>query len=72
MKITVGELMDTLQHFDEEAEVRIAEGGYRSFFEYGIEDIVEAEDSDGKDVVYIGEGRQLGYLPSDARQELCW
>jgi hypothetical protein len=23
-------------------------------------------------VVYIGEGRQLGYLPSAARAELCW
>ena len=75
MRMTVGDLMDTLEGFDPEAEVRIAEVDYRSRFEYTIDDIAEIDVSNSDDeevefVVYLLEGTQIGYLPSVVCDEL--
>ena len=79
--MTVRELINLLEDFDENAEVRIAHQP-RWPFEYSIGDVVacdggdEDEDepnaSDAPQVVYLGEGDQLGYLPGRAARELGW
>lgn len=67
--MTVVELIEALEMMPENAEVRIAEIGYRSAFEYatGEPEMVELEDNT---VVYFPQGYQIGYLPSEAREEL--
>ena len=85
--MTVRELINLLEDYDENAEVRIAHQP-RWPFEYSIGDVVACagggEDDDDIDdestaasddappVVYIGEGDQLGYLPGSACRELGW
>jgi hypothetical protein len=72
--ITVEELMDRLSEMPPEAEVRIAEQPQWAF-EYSIESfnpVVVARDGDNNEVVYIGEGSQLGYLPGSVAEELGW
>lgn len=68
----VGDLIDALQQFDRSTPIGIASGGYRTFFEYGIEDVVEANDDEGKTTVYVAEGSQRRYLPGEARDNLGW
>jgi len=64
--MTAEELIEFLQDFDPETEVRIAhQPNYP--FEYAIDDIVIV---DG--IIYIGEGDQLGYLPGTVADELNW
>lgn len=41
-------------------------------FAHYIGDVVEAEEEDGKKVVYIGEAGQQGYLSSEACGALGW
>ncbi len=40
--------------------------------EYTVSEVVEAEVEDNRDVVYIGEGTQVGYLPDAAAEALGW
>jgi hypothetical protein len=68
--MTVAELIQELEYLNPEAEVRLAEQP-RWAFEHGISQIAEAE-IEGEPVVYIAEGGQLGYLPSEAHEVLNW
>lgn len=79
--MTVRELIEELRLFDQEAQVRFASQPSWPF-EYSINGVVQAivdkpgrRSEDGyeqEDVVYLEEGRQIGYLPSEAREELGW
>jgi hypothetical protein len=76
--MTVQELIESLQDLNPDAEVRFA--AQPSWpFEYSIDYPVTAyfydeedEDSDEREVVYIAEGRQLGYLPKEAKDAIGW
>ena len=57
--MTVQELIDVLKDFDPNAKVRMAEQPNYPL-EYGIDVIAEYEG-----IVYICEGRQIGYLSSE-------
>lgn len=73
MAMTVGELIDILEDLPEDAEVRLAmQPSYP--FEYSISDLVTVAPMHDGDPgrVYLAEGRQLNYLPGDARDELGW
>ena len=66
--MTVQELIDVLQSMNPEAEVRLAhQPGWP--FEASVGDAIEA---DGAEVVYVAEGRPLGYLPGEVSQVLGW
>ena len=45
-------------------------------FEYSINGVVQItvkdREENEKDMVYLEEGRQVGYLPSEAKEELGW
>ena len=62
----VKELREFLEEMDDNAEVRFAEQP-KWPLEYSIKN---AEEVDG--ILYLAEGKQLGYLPSDAREALGW
>jgi|TARA_R110000803_G_scaffold206878_1_gene274437 hypothetical protein len=72
----VEELIELLEGCNPEAEVRFASQPSWPF-EYSIETAIEV-DLDGndtgipKDVVYLEEGSQIGYLPELAKFELSW
>lgn len=70
-RMTVKQLMELLEDYPEEAEVRLAQQPSWPF-EYRVGEIVETTDAEGKTIVYIGEGRQLDYLPGAARDKLGW
>lgn len=72
----VEELIELLEGCNPEAEVRFASQPSWPF-EYSIDDIVEAEvekrnTDETETVVYLAEGRQIGYLPGEAKNELMW
>lgn len=74
--MTVQELIDQLSYMDPEAEVRFASQPNWPF-EYEIDDVVSVEVEDRKseelvEIVYLTEGRQIGYLPTEAKEELGW
>ena len=78
--MTVAELIRLLEDCDRDAEVRFASQPSWPF-EYSIEDAIEhwpepegdVEDIDDEmPVVYLVEGRQLGYLPGDVKNEIGW
>jgi len=78
--MTVQELIEELRLMDQNAPVRFASQPSWPF-EYSINGVVQTIvdtniiTPDGytqKDVVYLEEGRQIGYLPSEAREELGW
>jgi hypothetical protein len=76
--MTVSELVDILSDFDPDTEVRLAMQPKWSF-EYTIGEVVCSPDDDDPDaygdrgyIVYIGEGDQVGYLNSDAKERLGW
>lgn len=81
--MTINEMIETLkdlaEEFGEDAEVRLAQQPNWPF-EYSIGGIVgvdlsedeEEEDDQKEKIVYIGEGRQLGYLSGCASSELGW
>lgn len=74
--MTVAEMIERLSQFDPEMDVRIAAQPAWPF-EHEVGPIVDApsdyeETGDGPAVVYIGEGYQIGYLPSLAAIELGW
>ena len=72
--MTVGELINELKYMDEGATVRFASQPSWPF-EYSINGVVQTiVDNRGneEDIVYLEEGRQVGYLPSEAKDELGW
>lgn len=69
--MTVQELMNDLQDMNPEAEVRLAQHPAWSF-EYAIRGLYETDGKEGVPVVYIGEGRQIGYLPEEVKEEFNW
>ena len=72
--MTVGELIHELKYMDEGATVRFASQPSWPF-EYSINGVVQTiVDNKGneEDIVYLEEGRQVGYLPKEAKDELGW
>ena len=74
--MTVAELIEKLEGLNPNTEVRMAQQP-KWAFEYYIENavVVEIENQrtgETKEVVYLEEGVQIGYLPNEAKQELCW
>ena len=74
--MTVEDLIYELENLNPETEVRFASQPSWPF-EYSINEIVVCNDEgrngrEEKEVVYLGEGRQLGYLPGSAKDELGW
>tara|TARA_B100000427_G_scaffold206627_1_gene172008 strand:+ start:4156 stop:4374 length:219 start_codon:yes stop_codon:yes gene_type:complete len=72
--MTVGELINELKYMDEGATVRFASQPSWPF-EYSINGVVQTiVDNRGneEDIVYLEEGRQVGYLPKEAKDELGW
>ncbi len=79
--MTVGELIEELKYMEQDATVRFASQPSWPF-EYSINGVVQTTvDKPGEytdngykqeDVVYLEEGRQIGYLPKEAADELGW
>ena len=72
--MTVGELIHELKYMDEGATVRFASQPSWPF-EYSINGVIQTiVDNRGneEDIVYLEEGRQIGYLPKEAKDELGW
>lgn len=73
--MTVGELINELKYMDEGATVRFASQPSWPF-EYSINGVVQTtvkdREENEKNMVYLEEGRQVGYLPSEAKEELGW
>lgn len=68
--MTVQDLIDSLEGMDPKAEVRFAsQPSYP--FEYSIYGVIETEVK-GETIVYLEEGRQIGYLPREAKDDLGW
>jgi len=73
--MTVGELIQELKYMDEDAKVRFASQPSWPF-EYSIYGVIQTTVRDREDneidMVYLEEGRQVGYLPKEAKDELGW
>ena len=73
--MTVGELIEELRLMDQDATVRFASQPSWPF-EYSINGVVQTAVRDREDneidMVYLEEGRQVGYLPKEAKDELGW
>ncbi len=73
--MTVRELIEELRLADQDATVRFASQPSWPF-EYSIYGVVQTTVKDREDneqeMVYLEEGRQVGYLPSEAKEELGW
>jgi hypothetical protein len=74
--MTVQRLIEELEQMNPNAEVRFAAQPNWPF-EYDIDSVVQVavEDrrtDDTTEVVYLEEGRQIGYLPGEAARELGW
>ncbi len=68
--MTVGELIEELKYMEQDATVRFASQPSWPF-EYSINGVVQTTVKD-QDTVYLEEGRQIGYLPKEAADELGW
>jgi hypothetical protein len=69
--MTVQELIEELNCVNPDAEIRFASQPSWPF-EYSFSGPVEVEDEEGFPTVYLVEGRQIGYLPGQARDEIGW
>tara|TARA_R100000005_G_C4957401_1_gene175441 strand:- start:276 stop:485 length:210 start_codon:yes stop_codon:yes gene_type:complete len=69
--MTVAELIEELEYMDQDSEVRFASQPSWPF-EYSISSVVEVDVDDSTPVVYLEEGSQLGYLPTEAKNQLMW
>jgi len=72
--MTVRELIEELRLMDQDATVRFASQPSWPF-EYSIYGVVQTTvnyNDDERDIVYLEEGRQVGYLPGEAKDELGW
>ncbi len=78
--MTVEELVCELRRFPDYAEVRIAEHdntyhptcAIKAVVEDNVTEQDERQREHKKLIVYIAEGRQLGYLPGKAMHDLDW
>tara|TARA_R100000908_G_C3687569_1_gene103426 strand:+ start:234 stop:440 length:207 start_codon:yes stop_codon:yes gene_type:complete len=68
--MTVRELIEELRLMDQDAKVRFASQPSWPF-EYSIYGVIQTTVKD-QDMVYLEEGRQVGYLPSEVKEELGW
>ena len=68
--MTVSELKEILEHYDDDMEVTFASQPNWPF-EYSILDAVLVH-VDEEDVIYLEQGEQLGYLHHKAKEELGW
>lgn len=66
----VSELIEALECYDDDLDVRLAMAP-RWAMEYSINQVVIAESNEGL-AIYLGEGRQIGYLPENAASQLGW
>ena len=74
--MTVADLMYELEQLNPDAQVRFASQPSWPF-EYSIYNVVQVEIEDRStgdvvETVYLEEGRQIGYLPKEAKDELGW
>ena len=74
--MTVQELIEELNMMNPDAEVRFASQPSWPF-ENDIDSVVSVEvenrrTGEAVEVVYLEEGRQIGYLPGEAKEELGW
>jgi hypothetical protein len=74
--MTVRQLIEELEFMNQDAEIRFASQPNWPF-EYSIADIVSVDienrrTGEEEEVVYLAEGRQIGYLPGEAKDELGW
>jgi hypothetical protein len=74
--MTVADLIYELEQLNPEAQVRFASQPNWPF-EYSIASVVQVEIEDRRteevvETVYLEEGRQIGYLPVEAKDELGW
>ena len=74
--MTVADLIYELEQLNPEAQVRFASQPNWPF-EYSIASVVQVETEDRRteevvETVYLEEGRQIGYLPGEAKDELGW
>ena len=74
--MTVRQLIEELEFMNQDAEIRFASQPNWPF-EYDIVGVVLAEVEDRRteevtEIVYLEEGRQIGYLPKEAKDELGW
>jgi len=74
--MTVRQLIEELEFMNQDAEIRFASQPSWPF-EYDIDDVISTEienrrTGEAEEVVYLAEGCQLGYLPSEAKNELMW
>jgi hypothetical protein len=74
--MTVRQLIEELEFMNQDAEIRFASQPNWPF-EYSIDDVVSVDienrrTGDEEEVVYLAEGRQIGYLPGEAKDELGW
>jgi len=68
--MTVRDILNRLDALDPETEVRFAFQPNWPL-EYSIDDIVEVN-IDGQEVVYLGQGEQIGYLQEEVVKALSW
>lgn len=64
--MTVGELMEILDAYVPDAEIRLASQP-KWPFEYSIGEVVNVGD-----YIYIGEGEQIDYLDGEVSEALGW
>ena len=74
--MTGADLMYELEQLNPDAQVRFASQPSWPF-EYSIYSVVQVEIEDRStgdvvETVYLEEGRQIGYLPKEAKDELGW
>jgi len=72
--MTVRELIQELEYMDQDAKVRFASQPSWPF-EYSIYGVVQTTvnyNDNERDIVYLEEGKQVGYLPKEAKDELGW
>jgi SpoU rRNA methylase family enzyme len=80
--MVVQELIELLESMNPESEVRFASQPSWPF-EYSVSDVVEVveegeeeefddREEDLQPVVYLVEGRQIGYLPGNVKDEIGW
>ena len=74
--MTVRQLIEELEFMNQDAEIRFASQPNWPF-EYDIVGVVLAEVEDRRteevtEIVQLEEGRQIGYLPKEAKDELGW
>ncbi|MEU1821306.1 hypothetical protein ABZ502_02470 [Streptomyces abikoensis] len=69
--ITVRELVQRLQTYDDDAVVRLAVSPDFPFAHY-LSMLTEGLDDDGRRAVFIGDGGQQSYLPRPVAVALRW